>query len=47
MKDYMGGKVASTPLMTIDFPGISDEQNLHKLEDLFTQATLHIENSVV
>lgn len=33
--------------MMTDFLGISDEQNLHKLEDLFTQATLHIENSMI
>lgn len=47
VKDYMLGKVASASLMIIDIPGISDRQNLHKLEDLFTPATFYIENLVI
>ena len=42
----MLGKVASTSLMMTDSPGISDGPNLHKQKDLFTQASLQIENSM-
>jgi hypothetical protein len=47
VKDYMLGNVFSTSLMMKELLGIPDRQNLHKLEDLFTQARLHIENSMI
>lgn len=42
----MLGKVVSTSLMMTDSPGISDGPDLHKQEDLFTQAALRMGNSM-
>lgn len=46
-KHHMLGKVAFTSLIMTDFLRISDGPNLHKQKDWFTQASLHIGNSMV